>query len=380
VREQLGALQAACGALRASADLMTVLRAVLLTGNHLNEGTARGAADGARPRPPPACTAPAGCRMRCCMGPPWVAGPGEMGCAPGCPDVLRARAPTALAAGRAPGAVPLPPGGAQGAPVVHGSAPHWSAASTADPCAPARRRAGFRIDTLLKLADVKGTDRRTSLLHFVLAQLAAGEGAAAAASLVGQLAAVRGAANLQARHAARVCAQPRLGLCGEPRARRQTAGLCMDQVHAKYAQRLTSTKTPAARARAAPALASSCALCSQPRHLGGDCGAHVCSSLPAFLMQQRGGAAAPHHAARARAQVSAVRAQIAELRAALGAVNGEVLIATGVRSGSAGAGSGGSGGALHEDFGAAMAGFYATAMDAFRKTEARAPTLPCPTL
>jgi len=46
---------------------------------------------------------------------------------------------------------------------------------------------------------VKGTDRRTSLLHYVLAQLAAGEGAAAAASLVGQLAAVRGAANLQAR-------------------------------------------------------------------------------------------------------------------------------------------------------------------------------------
>ncbi len=71
--------------------------------------------------------------------------------------------------------------------------------SRADPRARARRRAGFRIDTLLKLADVKGTDRRTSLLHYVLAQLAAGEGAAAAASLVGQLAAVRGAANLQAR-------------------------------------------------------------------------------------------------------------------------------------------------------------------------------------
>ena len=30
---------------------------------------------------------------------------------------------------------------------------------------------GFKLDTLLKLADVKGTDRKTSLLHFVLEQL-----------------------------------------------------------------------------------------------------------------------------------------------------------------------------------------------------------------
>ena len=59
-------------------------------------------------------------------------------------------------------------------------------------------RAGFRLDTLLKLADVKGTDRRTSLLHFVLAQLVAAEGAGVAA-LAAQLAAVRPAANLQAR-------------------------------------------------------------------------------------------------------------------------------------------------------------------------------------
>ncbi len=59
-------------------------------------------------------------------------------------------------------------------------------------------RAGFRLDTLLKLADVKGTDRRTSLLHFVLAQLVAAEGAGAAA-LASQLSAVRPAANLQAR-------------------------------------------------------------------------------------------------------------------------------------------------------------------------------------
>lgn len=33
--------------------------------------------------------------------------------------------------------------------------------------------AGFRLDSLLKLADVKGTDRKTSLLHFVVRQLAA---------------------------------------------------------------------------------------------------------------------------------------------------------------------------------------------------------------
>ncbi len=58
--------------------------------------------------------------------------------------------------------------------------------------------AGFRLDTLLKLADVKGTDRRTSLLHFVLAQLVAAEGAGVA-PLVAPLAAVPPAANLQAR-------------------------------------------------------------------------------------------------------------------------------------------------------------------------------------
>ncbi len=85
VREQLGALQAACGVLRASADLMTVLRAVLLTGNHLNEGTARGAADGASPlASPPAWRPPAPCLRAggsgaVCTSPPWVAGPGELG-------------------------------------------------------------------------------------------------------------------------------------------------------------------------------------------------------------------------------------------------------------------------------------------------------------
>jgi Formin Homology 2 Domain len=33
------------------------------------------------------------------------------------------------------------------------------------------RQAGFKLDTLLKLSDVKGVDRKTSLLHFVLEQL-----------------------------------------------------------------------------------------------------------------------------------------------------------------------------------------------------------------
>jgi len=44
--------------------------------------------------------------------------------------------------------------------------------------------AGFRLDTLLKLADVKGADRKTSLLHFVLAQLVRSEEAAAASASV----------------------------------------------------------------------------------------------------------------------------------------------------------------------------------------------------
>ena len=34
--------------------------------------------------------------------------------------------------------------------------------------------AGFKLDTLLKLADVKGTDRKTSLLHFVITQARGG--------------------------------------------------------------------------------------------------------------------------------------------------------------------------------------------------------------
>lgn len=57
--------------------------------------------------------------------------------------------------------------------------------------------AGFKLDTLLRLADVKGTDRRTSLLAFVTsALLARGEGDVG--SLPDQLSSIRAAANLQA--------------------------------------------------------------------------------------------------------------------------------------------------------------------------------------
>ncbi|KAA6425287.1 MAG: hypothetical protein FRX49_04781 [Trebouxia sp. A1-2] len=54
---------------------------------------------------------------------------------------------------------------------------------------------GFKLDTLLKLADVKGTDRKTSLLHFVLDQLL--KDSPAMHSLPHQLASVKPAANLQ---------------------------------------------------------------------------------------------------------------------------------------------------------------------------------------
>ena len=46
VRDQLEVLQAASGQLRACSDFMILLRAVLTLGNHLNEGTMRGAASG----------------------------------------------------------------------------------------------------------------------------------------------------------------------------------------------------------------------------------------------------------------------------------------------------------------------------------------------
>ena len=56
--------------------------------------------------------------------------------------------------------------------------------------------AGFKLDTLLKLADVKGTDKKTSLLHFVLEQLLKEENASVD-TLSAQLGSIRAAANLQ---------------------------------------------------------------------------------------------------------------------------------------------------------------------------------------
>ena len=58
------------------------------------------------------------------------------------------------------------------------------------------RNAGFKLDTLLRLADVKGTDRRTSLLAFVTAALLA-RGQGDVGSLPAQLSSIRPAANLQ---------------------------------------------------------------------------------------------------------------------------------------------------------------------------------------
>lgn len=57
---------------------------------------------------------------------------------------------------------------------------------------------GFKLDTLLKLADVKGTDRRTSLLHFVVRQLIASQ--PSVEQLSQQLAASKQAADIQVRN------------------------------------------------------------------------------------------------------------------------------------------------------------------------------------
>ena len=46
VRDQLEVLHSASGELMACSDFMILLRAVLTLGNHLNEGTMRGAASG----------------------------------------------------------------------------------------------------------------------------------------------------------------------------------------------------------------------------------------------------------------------------------------------------------------------------------------------
>ena len=68
------------------------------------------------------------------------------------------------------------------------------------------RTAGFKLDTLLKLSDVKGVDRKTSLLQFVVASMLkrhGGEDGAGIATLSRQLASIKPAANLQARESIR---------------------------------------------------------------------------------------------------------------------------------------------------------------------------------
>ena len=62
---------------------------------------------------------------------------------------------------------------------------------------------GFKLDTLLKLADVKGTDRKTSLLHFVLEQLL--KEIPSMKSLHHQLSTVKPASNIQGGSAGLAC-------------------------------------------------------------------------------------------------------------------------------------------------------------------------------
>ena len=62
---------------------------------------------------------------------------------------------------------------------------------------------GFKLDTLLKLADVKGTDRKTSLLHFVLEQLL--KEIPSMKSLHHQLGTVKPASNIQVGSAGLAC-------------------------------------------------------------------------------------------------------------------------------------------------------------------------------
>ncbi|CAL5223204.1 g5679 [Coccomyxa viridis] len=70
---------------------------------------------------------------------------------------------------------------------------------------------GFKLDTLLKLADVKGTDRKTSLLHFVLEQLLKEENASVG-TLSAQLKSIHPAANLQVSAIKQGIAELRAGL------------------------------------------------------------------------------------------------------------------------------------------------------------------------
>ncbi|PSC67234.1 formin 6 [Micractinium conductrix] len=70
--------------------------------------------------------------------------------------------------------------------------------------------AGFKLDTLLKLADVKGTDRKTSLLHFVIAQLV--EEDEGMKGMSAQLAHIKQAANMQLAALKGLIGEVRLGL------------------------------------------------------------------------------------------------------------------------------------------------------------------------
>ena len=65
---------------------------------------------------------------------------------------------------------------------------------------------GFKLDTLLKLADVKGTDRKTSLLHFVLEQLL--KEIPSMKTLHHQLSTVKPASNIQVGSAGLECCTP----------------------------------------------------------------------------------------------------------------------------------------------------------------------------
>ncbi|MFS7967375.1 putative formin, FH2 domain-containing protein [Helianthus anomalus] len=49
------------------------------------------------------------------------------------------------------------------------------------------RAKAFKLDTLLKLADVKGTDGKTTLLHFVVQEIVRSEGVRASDSIIGKI-------------------------------------------------------------------------------------------------------------------------------------------------------------------------------------------------
>ena len=224
VREQLAVLQGASGELRACSDFMILLRAVLTLGNHLNEGTMRGAASGRT-----SCLALADIiPEHTLMLQRHAHNPTQRTVAE---VVLSCHAHAGQQHERGH-CVKMLPQVHSGALALQGLQRHchWSArdgvitgmcslhprrvSRILDPLGercltavivPVRYMtnltagcalAGFKLDTLLKLADVKGTDRKTSLLHFVLEQLLK-EQNASVGTLSAQLKSIRPAANLQ---------------------------------------------------------------------------------------------------------------------------------------------------------------------------------------